>query len=131
MGSTSKMRDGEDRVGIGNLFEADIIKGGFVAGEKAPMGFSFIDIINKDVEGKESTRTIGIEVPATIAYTKATTIYSHKQFKADCFKGEGKRSRAILSFPIWFSTNKLTVRFLFSEKYLLPLLTSGYLGMLL
>ncbi|KAK8568371.1 hypothetical protein V6N12_006925 [Hibiscus sabdariffa] len=94
------------------------------------MGFSFIDIINKDVEGKETTGTMGIEVPATIAYAEATTICSQKQFKANCFKGEGKMTRAILSFPIWFSTSKLTVCVLFSEKFLMHLLTSGYLGML-
>ncbi|KAK8650413.1 hypothetical protein V6N13_140052 [Hibiscus sabdariffa] len=96
MGSTSKLRDGEDRVGIGNVFGADMIKLGFVVGanfetrailsygcevslnwqkvedklKRVAMGFSFIDVINKELDGKEATGTIEIEVPATNTYAE-------------------------------------------------------------
>ncbi|KAK8608853.1 hypothetical protein V6N13_024265 [Hibiscus sabdariffa] len=38
------------------------------------------------------------EVPATNAYAETVIVCSQKQFHSNCFKGEGKKTRAILSF---------------------------------
>ncbi|KAK8541505.1 hypothetical protein V6N12_014139 [Hibiscus sabdariffa] len=70
------------------------------------------------------------EIPATNAYAEATIIRSQEQFMFDCFQGEGKMTRTILSFPFWFCTSKLNLHILNSENFLLLFMTSGYLGML-
>ncbi|KAK8639509.1 hypothetical protein V6N13_137884 [Hibiscus sabdariffa] len=123
MGSTSKMRDGEDWVGLGNVSGADMI--------------NFIDAINKELEGKEAIGTMDTEIPATNAYAEATIIRSQEQFMFDCFQGEGKMTRTILSFPFWFCTIRVKYvapplgnRFILEEDLLQNLGPTGFFGFL-